>query len=647
MNTILEAINFLNKATEEYDKGTPIISDKEYDDLYFRLKELEEETGIIYPSSPTQTIHYDVVSQLNKKKHDHPMLSLDKIKDWDSFITYFNGYQDVIGMLKMDGLTCSLTYENGRLIGAETRGNGEVGEDILHNAKVIKNIPQTIPYNERLVVDGEIISTYTNFEKFSNTYANPRNFAAGSIRLLDSEECAKRGLEFVVWYIVEGFNETNSLLEKFGNCSELGFTVVPWTSSLDLDAKDFLLNQAKTLSYPIDGLVGRYDDIEYGKSLGLTGHHIKAAYAFKFYDETYETKLRNIEWTMGRMGTLTPVAIFDPIEIEGATISRANLHNLNIMEEQVGAKPFEGQVIHVYRANQIIPQISEADNTEEEDEFYLDKQVFSIPTSCPYCGQPTSRKIGQNTIELYCSNDSCDGKIINRLDHMLGKKGLDAKGISKANLEKLIDWGWIARPTDIFNLAQYRAEWINKPGYGVKSVDKILGAIEAAKSPTLEAFIASIGIPLIGHNVAKELVKYIESYEDLREKVNSNYDFSQIPNFGEAKSSSLLTFNYEDADEIYKHLSIKEKDILSNNTQELADLVVAITGKLFTFKNRSELEELITSKGGRVVKSISSKTNLLINNDSNSTSTKNREAKERGIPIMTEEEFVKTYIQST
>lgn len=355
-NAIKELVDILNKHTEAYDAGHPTISDEDWDKMYFELEALEKIYGIIFPDSPTQKIHYKEVSSLEKIKHEHPLLSLAKTKDWNEFINYFEP-KSVIGMLKLDGLTCSLTYENGRLMRAETRGDGVIGENILHNAQVIKSIPKRIKYRDRLVVDGEVICAAEDFKQFANEYANPRNFASGSIRLLDSKECEKRNLTFVVWNVAEGFNELNSFIDKLERVEELGFLTVPWVSSFDLDAKEFLIERAELYGYPIDGLVGRFDDISYGESLGVTGHHSKAAFAFKFYDETYPTKLIDIEWSLGRSNVLTPVAVFEPVIINSNIITRASLHNLSVMKNILGENPYVGQKINVFLSNMIIPQI--------------------------------------------------------------------------------------------------------------------------------------------------------------------------------------------------------------------------------------------------------------------------------------------------
>lgn len=359
-------INQLNYWTMKYDRGEPEVSDKEWDKVYFELAKMERETGVCLPNSPTQKIPYEIVNSLEKIEHNHPMLSLDKTKDWNEFLEYF-GDKDVIGMPKLDGLTCSLTYNDGWLVRAETRGNGTIGENIMHNARVISSIPEHIPWKGEFVVDGEIICTEKDFEPFKNEYSNQRNFAAGSIRLLDSLECAKRKLTFVVWNVVKGFEhlETFSLrLLKLDEDSQygkgFGFTVIPWTSSFDWDAKEYLIEQCKRLGYPIDGLVGRFDNIKYGENLGSTEHHARAAYAFKFYDEEYETELLNIEWSMGRTGQITPIAIFKTLNIDGSSVSKASLSNVSVLRETLGERPFIGQKIYVSKRNMIIPKIEKA-----------------------------------------------------------------------------------------------------------------------------------------------------------------------------------------------------------------------------------------------------------------------------------------------
>ncbi len=640
-------VEYLNARTKEYDEGYPTISDKEWDEKYFELVRLEKKTGITMVNSPTQKVDYRVVSELEKVEHNHPMLSLDKTKDWDEFVGYFD-LKDVTGMLKLDGLTCSLRYENGWLVSAETRGNGVVGENILHNAKVIPSIPNYIPeYTEELIVDGEIICTDEDFKPFSETYANSRNFASGSIRLLDSKECASRNLTFVVWNVIKGFDEMDSFCDRLSAVDYLGFKVVPWTSSFDWDAKEFLINKAKELGYPIDGLVGRFDSISYGNSLGETGHHSRAAYAFKFYDEEYETTLRNIEWTMGRTGILTPVAIFDPIDDGVSVIERASLHNVSVLKETLHY-PVYGQKIKVFKANQIIPQISWAEKVDLDTIIF--EQSLIIPDNCPICGQAANlSESDTGTINLVCSNPHCEGKLINRLDHFCGKKGLDIKGLSTATLEKLIDWGWVKSISDIYKLHTHKTEWIQKAGFGKKSVENILNAIEGSKTCELSSFICAIGIPLIGSTYAKAIAKEECTWVEFRDDIDENANFALLDGFGPEMAYSISHFNYDEADALSNCLNIKNSlwgESFSPEASTLTGQTIVITGKLNIYKNRAALQEAIESAGGKVVSSVSKNTTYLINNDNTSTSSKNVAAQKLNIPILTEVEFVEKFLKN-
>lgn len=651
INKIRQYIDELNYHTKLYDLGKPVISDTEWDKKYFELEKLEKESGIIYPDSPTQSISYTIQSELNKKVHDHKMLSLAKTKELSEVASFVKGH-DYLAMLKMDGLTCSLTYENGVLVSAETRGNGEEGEDITHNARVLPSIPQTIPYKNRLVVDGEVICTFKDFEKFENEYANPRNFAAGSIRLLSSKECAERNLTFVAWDIIEGFEEiTNSLDAKLDYVLALGFTVVPHyiiktsetaTSNWHMEViRNNLEQDAQLGCYPIDGLVYKFDDIAYGKTLGATAHHFRNAIAFKFFEETYETKLLDIEYSLGRTGVLTPVAIFEPVEIDGTTVQRASLHNLSIIEELFGEnEPYKNQKIEVFKAHEINPQIRWADT----DLLNGENPVLAYPKVCPVCGGKTVIKQENDSKVLCCDNTACEGKLINRLDHFCGKKGLDIKGLSKATIEKLINWEWVSCIEDLFKLKDYRAEWVKKPGFGQKSVDKVLNAIEEAKTCELHQFISAIGIPLIGSTAAKELQNIFKSWDVFYDAVVNKYKFWEINDFGPEKHLAIHNFNYQEAVELAKYLNFNE--VLVEGTVQsinLKGLNFVITGKLLEFKNRDELKAYIESNGGKVVGSVSKNTHYLINNDIDSTSSKNIRARELDIPIIDEKTFLEKF----
>ena len=645
LTQIQDSIKFLNARTKEYDEGHPTISDQEWDSKYFELVKLEKESGIVLDNSPTQSVVFEIVNALKKIEHNHKMLSLEKTKDIGEIATFIDS-REYVAMAKMDGLTCSLRYSNGRLVAAETRGNGVVGEDILHNARVIPSIPKVIPYIQDLTVDGEIVCKLSDFINFSNEYKNPRNFASGSIRLLDSKECSKRNLTFVGWDIINDVNGYSLFTEKLNYLDELGFTVVPFTTGSFKKCIDELTGLAKLYGYPIDGLVFKFNDIKYGKSLGETSHHFKNAMAYKFYDEEYPSKMKSIEWTMGRTGILTPVAVFEPIEMDGSTVERASLHNISIMTELMGGS-YVGQDIKVFKANMIIPQISWARGEVVGE----NPELIPIPKVCPVCGQETQIvESDSGTQVLYCSNPTCAGKLINRLDHFCGKKGLDIKGLSKATFEKLIDWSWITNLIDIFELSSHREEWIKKDGFGIKSVDNILNSIETAKHTTDDKFIAALGIPLVGSTLSKELCKKEVSYFHIREDIEGRYDFMQWDGIGWEISQSLLNFDYSEADEIwFKYL----KDTLTNplwvnpegakTSKSLDGEVIVITGKLSHYKNRAELQTAIEANGGKVVGAISSKTTYLINNDTTSTSAKNVSAKKLGVSIISEEDFIKAF----
>ena len=641
MNHIKELIDILNKATDAYDRGKPYMPDSEWDNIYYELKNIEKKTGIIYPDSPTQTIHYNVVNHLKKVTHNHPMLSLQKTKDIED-IKEFIGGKAWIAMAKMDGLTCSLRYVNGELVSAETRGNGIIGEDVTHNAKVIPSIPQKIPYEKELIIDGEIICTYKDFESFKNEYKNPRNFASGSIRLLDSKECAKRNLTFVAW---DAINLPNDYLyNKLADLDEWGFIVVPKFSDVEVSI-DNVINLIKEstekYSYPIDGIVFKYDNIVEYEAAGRTDHHFKGGIAYKFYDDEFETEVKDIEWTMGRTGQLTPVLVYNDIEIDGAICNRASLHNISVMKKLMHGA-FPGQRVYIYKANQIIPQVAYVQTNKPNN-----IPVIPIPEVCPYCGAPTEIKKDYDSEVLYCTNPACSGKLINRLDHFVGKKGLDIKGLSEKTLEKLIDWGWINSLEDIFKLQEHRNEWIEKSGFGIASVDKILTAIEEGKNCTASKFIAAIGIPQIGKVASDDLIKVYHTYNGFRHAVDFPDEDDRLYNIkgiGDVMIKTLTSFDYTEADNIFDNyineIVSSTPDTKEKEDKKLKDKIFVITGKTLHFKNRNELKSFIEENGGKVTGSVSKKTNYLVNNDVNSTSSKNKTAKELNIPIITEQELV-------
>ena len=637
-----DLIKKLNVATLAYDKGSPIISDKKYDDMWFELKSLEEQTGIVLPNSPTQSISYEVVSELKKVEHNHPMLSLDKTKDIKVIESFLKGHDWII-MAKMDGLTCSLKYLDGKLVSAETRGNGIIGEDITHNANVIPSIPKTIPYKEEVIIDGEIICTYKDFEKFENDYKNPRNFASGSIRLLDSKECSKRHLTFIAWDVVKG-GRYEYLSNNLIPLKDYGFKIVPmFINNIDETDSNYLneyvdkiKKECQLLSYPIDGVVFKYDTIEEYNKAGRTDHHFKGGLAYKFYDEIYETEVKDIEWTMGRTGQLTPVLIYNDIEINGTVCNRASLHNISVMTNLMGGA-YPGQRVFIYKANEIIPQVESA-QTNNPNHI----PMIEIPKICPYCGEPTEIRKDNDSEVLYCTNINCNTRLINRLDHFCGKKGLDIKGLSKATLERLINWGWIESISDLFKLHLHQSEWMKKAGFGQASVTKIINAIESAKDCTFDKFLCALGIPLIGKVASKSLMNTFKDYRSFRKAIDENDErLYQIDGIGEIMIDTLLNFDYEEADYIFDKYIHEEAAAASSSTDTvLKDKVFVITGKIKHWKNRDELKSFIESKGGKVTGSVTSKTSYLINNDTSSTTAKNLTAIKLNVPIINEDEFL-------
>lgn len=644
---IKELVEKLNYYTKYYDIGQPKITDKKWDSLYFELQKLENETGFYLPDSPTQSINYQVVNKLNKVKHNHLMLSLNKTKSIDE-IKSFIGNKDFICMAKMDGLTCSLRYLDGKLISAETRGNGIEGEDILHNALQVKNIPNKINYKEELIIDGEIICTYNDFKNFKKEYKNPRNFASGSIRLLDSKESSARNLTFVAWDCIKGLEEDITLDEKLRTLRcHYGFTTVPCIYKRYFNFRDdintlqmaieIIKGQSQELGYPIDGAVFKYNKCDEYEAAGRTDHHFKGGLAYKFYDEEYETTLQDIEFTMGRTGKLTPVAIFDTIEILGTEVSRANLHNLSMMKEVLG-NPYIGQKIWVIKSNEIIPQITRAEEDDNLTKLYID-----VPNFCPICHNPVKIIKEVNSEVLYCGNPNCEGKLINKIEHFFSKRsGLNGRGISKATIEKLIDWSWVDSISDMFTLSKYENEWKNKSGFGEKSVSNILQAISECSNCDLESVISAAGIPLIGRAVAREISTRFPTYDSFREATRGSFDFSSLEGFGYEMNKSLKNFDYNELDYIVNNFLTINNKIEENKEQKLEGKTFCVTGKLNKehWKNRDELSSFIASLGGKVVSAMSPNVDYLINNDTSSNSAKNLKAKELGKPVINEQMFI-------
>jgi DNA ligase (NAD+) len=632
-------ISTLNSASSlYYNTGTSPYSDQQFDAMMEELKVMEQITGVQLSNSPLRNVGAPVLDSIKKINYTNyrPMLSLEKVHT-DKEIDDFANNKEIVGMIKLDGLSIRLIYEKGELVLAHTRGNGYTGSDITEHVKYFTNIPLTLPLKKDIIVDGEAIIKLNDFEEINknNEFKNPRNTAAGTLNLLDTNEVSKRRLSFIAWDAIFEDNDI-SFLYTLCSLSFLGFEVVYHTIERNNQA---ILDKAKELNMPCDGVVWKYNDLNYGESTGRTSHHFLNAVAWKPKDDTRWTNLWDIDWTMGRTGILTPVAIFEPVELEGSIVERASLHNLTIMEELLGT-PWFNQDIEIYKANQIIPQVK----SSVKQDGLCNEEIIKIPNVCPCCGSSLIRVTENSSTVLKCENRDCSGQLINQLDHFCGKKGLDIRGLSKATLEKLIDWGWVNTIEDIFNLSKYEIDWIGKPGFGLKSVQNILAAIENSKTCDLDKFICSLGIPLIGATAAKDLAKKFISWAEFYNAITTEFNFTTLPNFGEETYQSLTNFNYTLANNLVNNyltiVNYKEQNI----EKTLDNLSIVITGKLVKFKNRNELKTKIEQAGGKVIDAISSKTAYLINNDINSTSSKNTAAKKLNIPILTEEDFIKKFL---
>lgn len=625
-----------------YQEDREIMSNVEYDALYDTLSALEKETGIVLADSPTVNVGYEAVEQLPKEEHERPMLSLDKTKEREA-LREFIGEHPTLLSWKLDGLTIVLTYENGELIKAVTRGNGIVGEVITNNARVFKNIPLKISFKGRLVLRGEAIITYSDFEKINETigdadakYKNPRNLCSGSVRQLNNEITAKRNVRFYAFSLVsaEGVDFRNSREVQFRWLNEQGFEVVEYrkvtAETLD-EAMDYFAEAVTTNDFPSDGLVALYDDIAYGESLGTTAKFPRNAMAFKWADEMRDTRLLEIEWSPSRTGLINPVAIFEPVELEGTTVSRASVHNISIMKE---LKLGIGDTIRVYKANMIIPQIAEN---------LTGSGNAPIPHTCPACGQETVVK-KENDVEcLFCVNPGCPAKKIKSFGLFTSRDAMNIDGLSEATLEKFIARGFIHDFGDIFEISRYKDEIVEMEGFGQKSYDNLMESLERAKETTLPRVIYSLGIANIGLANAKVICRHFDNDLD-RIRHASLEEVSDIDTIGPVIAGNLVAyFRDEDNDHRLDHLMsfLHIQEDSPKQEQIFEGMNFVITGSLVHFENRSEAKELIESLGGKVTGSVTKKTNYLINNDIQSNSSKNKKARELGIPILSEEDFRK------
>ena len=637
-----ELVSLLNKASRAYyQEAQEIMSNYEYDRLYDELKELEDELGITLSNSPTVNVGYEVVSELPKERHESPMLSLDKTKEVEE-LKNFVGDQKVLMSWKMDGLTVVLTYRDGKLYKAVTRGNGEVGEVITNNAKVFKNVPVQIAYQGELILRGEAVIGYKDFEKINQEiedvdarYKNPRNLCSGSVRQLNNQITAKRNVMFYAFTLVQadGVDFQNSRACQMEWLKSQGFTTVEYYMVTRDTVEDEVAKFSSKISendFPSDGLVLTYDDIAYGRSLGRTAKFPRDSFAFKWQDEIRETVLREIEWSPSRTGLINPVAIFDPVELEGTTVSRASVHNISIMEElELGI----GDRIEVYKANMIIPQIAE--NLTRSG-------VKDIPCKCPVCqGETKIRQVG-NAKALYCMNPECQAKHVNSFALFVSRDALNIEGLSEATLEKFISRGYIHTFADIFHLDQYKEKIQKMEGFGEKSYKKLTESIEKARTTTLPRVIYSLGIAGIGLANAKVICRELKYDVESLLKV-SEEELNEIQGVGEVLAKAFVGYfadakHVENFRRLLNELTIPEETVTKQQIFEGVNFV--ITGSVKHFANRGEVKELIESLGGKVTGSVTSKTNYLINNDVTSTSSKNKKANELGIPIISEETFL-------
>lgn len=643
---IKDLVELLNKANKAYyQEANEIMTNFEYDKLYDELVGLEKETGMVLSNSPTVNVGYQVVSQLPKEQHNSPMLSLDKTKEVGA-LEDFAGDRKCLLSWKMDGLTVVLTYENGELVKAVTRGNGLVGEVITNNAKTFKNIPISIPYKGRLTLRGEAIIKYSDFEQINreiedadSKYKNPRNLCSGSVRQLNSQVTAERNVNFVAFALInaDDVDFGNSIEQQYKWMESQGFQVVEYrvvTRNSMEDAVKYFAGKIQTYDYPSDGLVLMFDDIEYGLSLGTTAKFPRNGIAFKWEDEQAETTLKYIEWSPSRTGLINPVAVFEPVELEGTTVSRASVHNISIMEElELGS----GDRIKVYKANMIIPQISE--NLTKSG-------IDDLPKECPVCGHVTEVKAENGIKTLYCPNSQCPAKHVKLFTLFVSRNGMNIDGLSEETLEKFIDAGYIKEFADIFHLDRYYEEIVATPGFGQKSYDNLMDSVEKARNVELSALIYSLGIPNIGSANAKLICKaFNNNIEKIRNA--SVEELIEIDGIGEIMAEKFCQYfadedNTKKLDNLLKEVNIAEPE--ENTTpQNMDGLTFVITGSVEHFANRNELKSYIEKHGGKVTGSVSAKTNYLINNDAMSASSKNKKAKQLGVEIVTEEVFLERW----
>lgn len=641
-----QLIKELNNASYAYYNQVPIMSDYEWDKMYDELETLEYVTGIVLANSPTHNVGYSVADELKEVKHNHPMLSLDKRKSVDELVEFI-GDKDCFLSVKADGLTTSLHYIDGKLIGAETRGDGVRGIECLQNVLTMKNVPKEIPYKDELIIDGETIIRWDTFREINDKlpedkkYKHPRNLVSGSLQLLNSKEAAIRNMRFVAWRVIKGF-EHKTPSEDLFKAKDIGFEIIPILKSPRINQKEelvILLNQIRELAnshnIPYDGAVMAVDDYKIADSMGRTDKFFRHSMAYKYEDELFETVLTDIKWNTSKTGLINPVAIFEPVVLNGAITTRATLHNITYIKNMMLGI---GDRIRVYRSNMVIPKVHDS----------IDKSGnFKIPSKCPICGQPT-RIIKENDSEvLVCENSDCKGKLLGKLVHAASRNALDIENLSESTIEKFINLDWLNSIKDIYHLSDHENKMKTLDGFGKRSVEKLLNSIEESRNTTLDRFIYSLSISLIGKTASKliaERVNYsIREFIVIMGTKGASY-FNSLEGIGDKIISSLDNYWSKHSDMIYelsKEFTFETPNIvLDEIPNTLQGKTFVVTGSVHHYKNRDELKADIVSHGGTVVGSVSSKTSYLINNDINSTSSKNQKAKSLNIPIILEEEFL-------
>lgn len=644
-----ELINVLNNASNAYYNQSPIMSDYEWDKLYDELATLEYTTEIVLADSPTHNVGYSVADELKEVAHNHPMLSLDKTKSVDELINFIGDNECFISV-KCDGLTTSLRYLDGKLVSAETRGDGEKGQDVLQNVLTMNNVPKEIPYKGELIIDGETIIGWDTFRKINDNlpvdkkYSHPRNLVSGSLQLLDSKEAASRNMRFVAWRVIKGFNHINPSKDLF-QAEENGFEIVPlikYSKDYGHTKKHLIIYLddirilAEEANIPYDGAVMAVDNYKIADSMGRTDKFFRHSMAYKYEDELFATTLTNIEWNTSKTGLINPVAVFEPVDLNGAITTRATLHNITYIKDMMLGI---GDRIRVYRSNKVIPKVHDS----------IDKSGnFTIPDKCPICGSPTKIVKDNDSEVLICTNDDCKGKLLGKLSHAVSKNALNVDGLSEATIQKFIDFGWLTSIKDIYRVSDHEKEMSMLEGFGKRSVTKLLDSIEKSRNTSLQRFIYSLSIPLVGKSASKDISNEVNGDFDAFMHTLSVYGaeyFKNIPGIGDSIVNSMNDFFKKHCKDMYdlsKEFTF-EKPISLATTDDIKSLVgktFVITGSLKHFENRDAAKTEIELHGGKVSGSVSAKTSYLVNNDIESTSGKNKKAKELGIPIISENQLI-------